>query len=295
MTRKTYEVMVEGRIVSCTLRGKVVSDQIGYTAVRAGDDVFVRMISAEEGVIEKILPRRSALSRKIESREFKEQVIAANIDQILIIMSTQDPPFKSGLLDRYLVIAEKNHLKALICINKIDLAPKEKFLIYQSYYSALGYETLFTSAVTGEGLEKLKRILRDSATAMVGHSGVGKSSLIKALEPGLDIRIQSIRSGVGKGQHTTTSVQFFPLSFGGFVADTPGIRELGLWDVYKRELREYFIEFHRYAPDCQFADCLHINEPGCAVKAAVSRGEILKERYENYLNIYASLKSAPYE
>jgi ribosome biogenesis GTPase len=210
-------------------------------------------------------------------------------------MSTKNPSFKSGLLDRYLVIAEKNRLKALICINKIDLAQKSEFQIYQQYYNKLGYRTFFTSVKTGEGLDYLKKVLTNSVTALVGHSGVGKSSLIKALEPGLDIKIKEVSARTQKGQHTTTVVQLFPLSFGGYVIDTPGIRELGFWDIYKKDLQKYFIEFRNYMADCQFADCMHIHEPGCAVKAAVEKGEVFKERYENYVNIYLSLKSASYE
>ena len=295
VTRKTYDVAVDGRIIPCVIRGRLAADDSEYSAVRVGDDVKVELIGEQEGVIQEILPRRSRLSRTIESRAYQEHIIATNIDQILIIMSARQPAFKSGLLDRYLVIAEKNQLKALICINKIDLASRREFQPYYNYYNLLGYLTFFTSIVTGEGLDHLKDVLKDNVTALVGHSGVGKSSLIKAIEPGLDIKVQTVSRKTWKGQHTTTVVQLFPLSFGGFVIDTPGIRELGFWDIYKKDLKHYFMEFRQYADHCQFADCLHIHEPGCAVKAAVEKGEIFRERYENYLNIYTSLKSAPYE
>ncbi len=295
VTRKTYDVAVNGRIITCTIKGSLTATESEYRTVRVGDDVKVQLVTDSEGVITEILPRRSRLSRTLESRQYQEHIIATNIDQILVIMSTREPAFKSGLLDRYLIIAERNQLQATICINKIDLADKKAFERYQQYYSRIGYSTFFTSVVTGEGLNHLKSVLKDKVTALVGHSGVGKSSLIKALEPGLNIKVGEVSRRTRKGQHTTTVVQLFPLSFGGFVIDTPGIRELGLWEIYKKDLHKYFREFRNYEEDCQFADCLHIHEPGCAVKAAVERGEILEERYHNYLNIYASLRNAPYE
>ncbi len=295
VTRKTYDVAVDGRIINCMVKGSLTARNSEYRTVRVGDDVKVQLIRDTEGVITEILPRRSRLSRTLESRQYQEHIIATNIDQILVIMAAREPTFKSGLMDRYLVIAEKNHLQAKICINKIDLVDKRNFEVYQKYYTQIGYETFFTSVVTGEGLDQLKNVLKDNVTALVGHSGVGKSSLIKALEPGLDIKVGEISRRTRKGQHTTTVVQLFPLSFGGFVVDTPGIRELGFWDIYKKDLHHYFREFRQYEADCQFADCLHIHEPGCAVKAAVETGKILEERYHNYLAIYASLKNAPYE
>lgn len=293
--RKTYHVAVERRIIHCLVRGKIVMDDSENKTVRVGDDVKVRLVSDTEGVIEEILPRRSWISRTIESRAYQEQVIATNIDQVLIILSARHPAFKSGLMDRYLVIAERNRLKARICINKIDLASPKEFAPYREYYQKLGYPVLLTSAVSGKGLSALKKILKNSVTALVGHSGVGKSSLIKAIEPELDIKVTAISKKFRKGQHTTSSVQLFPLSFGGYVVDTPGIRELGFWDIYKRDLQNYFVEFRQLASTCQFADCQHLQEPGCAVKAAVEKGEIFRERYLNYLNIYTSLRAAHYE
>lgn len=294
-TRKTYDVALGSRVVQCTVRGKLTVDDNEYTAVKAGDNVKVCLISDSEGVIEEILPRTSQLSRSIESRAYQEHIIAVNIDRVLIILSTKYPKFKSGLLDRYLVIAEKNQLQSLICINKIDLSSPANFEEYRDYYTKLNYPVYLTSALTGESIPDLEKIFRDSVTALVGQSGVGKSSLIKAIEPELDITIGSVSKRTRKGQHTTTAVELFSLSNGGFVVDTPGIRELGFWDVYKKDLPGYFIEIPEYAENCQFADCTHIHEPGCAVKTAVEKGEMLEERYWNYINIYESLKGAHYE
>jgi ribosome biogenesis GTPase len=294
-TRKTYDVALGNRVIQCTIRGKLTIDGNEYTAVKVGDNVKVALISDEKGVIEEILPRYSHLSRSIESRAYQEHIIVANIDQVLIILSTKNPRFKSGLLDRYLVIAEKNCLKALICINKIDLSSREKYREYQEYYSQIGYQVYITSALTGEGISELEGAMQNSVTALVGHSGVGKSSIIKAIKPEVDIKIQSVSERTRKGIHTTSHVQLFPIADNGYVVDTPGIRELGFWSIYKSDLPQYFHEFKQYIPDCQFGDCTHIHEPGCAVKAAVDQEEILEERYWNYVNIYGSLKSAHYE
>lgn len=295
VTRKTYDVAISDRVIPCVVRGKLTIDDSEYSSVRAGDNVIVSMVSEDEGVIQEILPRTSRLSRIIESRAYREHIIATNIDQILIITSTKKPSFKSGLLDRYIIIAEKNQIKALICINKIDLAFKQIFKKYVIEYTKLGYPSFFTSAIKGEGIEEMIKVLKNKVTLFVGHSGVGKSSLINAIQPESDIRTQEVSSSTSKGQHTTSSVQLFPLHFGGFAGDTPGIRELGLWDILKKDLKNYYIEFHQYADNCQFINCQHIKEPECAVKAAVDKGKIFKERYENYLNIFEGLKSAHYE
>jgi len=263
VTRRHYWVDIDGSIVICTIRGKLAgAPNQEMMSVKVGDDVQIRRTS---------------------------------IDQILIIMSAKEPPFKSGLLDRYLVIAEHNHLKAVICINKIDLSSPEEFESYRQWYMKLGYPLFFTSAITGFGANKLISVLKNKVSALVGHSGVGKSSLIKSIEPGLDLKISPISEHTKKGIHTTTFVQLYPLSFGGYVIDTPGIRELGLWNIFQNDLKKYFVEFAAYEKNCQFNNCLHLKEPGCAVKKAVEKEEIFKERYQNYVNIYLSLRAAPYE
>ncbi len=295
-TRYHYWVKANSTVFTCTVRGRVVRSDSGETsAVKVGDDVVIQPLSATEGAIHKILPRRSKLSRAIEGKAYREHIVAVNIDQMIIIMSTKQPEFKSGLLDRYLVIAEKNNLKSIICLNKIDLVAKSEFedLIWQ--YQKLNYPFHCTSAITGEGMEQFKSFLIDKVSVLVGHSGVGKSSMIKKIEPAIDLKIMEISQKTSKGKHSTTHVELFPLSFGGYIIDTPGIRELGLWDIYRNELKGYFIEFVRYEPLCQFNNCHHLKEPGCAVKRAVEQGEISAERYKNYRLIYEDLRAAPYE
>lgn len=302
-TRKTYNVAVAAdeqagkKIIRCTLRGRVVVDDSEYDAVKVGDNVMISLIDGDDdqGLIESIFPRTSEMARSISSRAYQRHIIAVNIDQLLIVFSTRKPRFKSGFLDRYLVIAAKNKLPALICINKIDLYSPKHFHQYKQYYDALGYPVLFTSATENEGLAALQERLSGKVTALVGQSGVGKSSLIKAIEPDLDIRIGEVSERTRKGMHTTTASELVALSDDGFLMDTPGIRELGFWEIYKRDLGQYFVDIVALAPSCQFADCIHDREPGCAVKAAVASGDFLEERYENYLNILDSLKTAHYE
>ncbi len=295
-TRNQYLVDIAGKTVNCTIRGKLAgAPGSPDRAVKVGDNVRVHLVTESEGVIEKILPRHSRLSRAVEGKAYREHTIAVNVDQIVIIMAAREPAFKSGLLDRYLVIAEKNELHAVVCINKIDLADKKDFESYANWYPKLNYPLFFTSVETREGVREFQRVLQRKVSVLVGHSGVGKSSLLNAIEPGLDLRVADISDKTSKGKHTTTHVQLFPLSFGGYVIDTPGIRELGLWDLYRDELREYFVEFRAVEQDCQFNDCRHLKEPGCAVKEAVESGGISAERYQNYCNIYRDLRAAHYE
>jgi len=295
-TRSQYIVYQGKKRYTCSVRGKIAGAADGEgLSVKVGDDVRIRKISDHEGVIESVLPRKSKLSRAVGGRFFREHIIATNIDQMVIIMSVKKPAFKSGLLDRYLVIAQKNNLAGVVCINKIDLAEENQFSEYAEWYPRLGYPVYFTSAKEEIGLEQFGNVFKDKLSVLVGHSGVGKSSLVQKIEPSLNLKISSISEKRKKGKHTTSFVELFPLSFGGYLIDTPGVRELGLWDVYRNELKNYFTDFVEISDDCQFKDCSHINEPGCAVKAAVSTGEIFSQRYKNYCQIYHSLKMMPYQ
>lgn len=296
-TRQNYVVEIQGKQVKCTVRGKIagVSGE-ARTSVKVGDDVQVRLVAGgQAGIIEKIFPWRSKFSRSVEGKAYREHIMAVNIDQIVLIMSAREPAFKSGLLDRYLVIAEKNALRPVICLNKMDLAEPGEFDDYARWYSKLGYSFVFTSAFTGQGVDQLAAMLTEKVSVLAGHSGVGKSSLIKRIDPGLDLKIESISSKTRKGRHATTHVQLFPISPGGYVIDTPGIRELGLWNVYQDQLKNYFAEFREFAPDCQFNNCQHLQEPSCAVKHAVEEGLIFEKRYRNYCNILKDLRAAAHE
>lgn len=295
-TRNNYLVYVDEKVLTCIVRGKIAGSSAGDgMAVKVGDNVRVQKLSLDEGLIEEILPRKSKLSRAVGGRSYREHVIATNVDQIVIIMSVKKPAFKSGLLDRYTVIVEKNRLRGTICINKIDLAKKEQFEIYSHWYPRLGYPLYFTSALDGQGIEDFKSILRNKVSVLVGHSGVGKSSLIKKVEPSLDLKVSDISTKTNKGKHATSFVELFPLTFGGYVIDTPGIRELGLWDIFRNDLKEYFVEFKKFADKCQFKDCSHINEPSCAVKAAIDSEKIFQQRHKNYCKIFHDLKTVPYK
>jgi ribosome biogenesis GTPase len=295
-TRNQYLVAVGNNLAYCSIRGRIAgSRNEDSISVKTGDDVHIQMISENEGVICDVLPRRSKLSRAVIGKAYKERIVATNVDQMIIVMSVRHPQFKSGLLDRYLVIAEKNELRGIICCNKIDLTAPSQFEDYASCYHKLGYPFYFTSAKTGDGLEKIKSVLKGKVSVLVGKSGVGKSSLIKYIEPALDLKIKQTSMKTSKGKHTTSFVELFPLQMGGFIIVTPGIRELGLWDIYRDDLRKFYVEFVQYQNRCQFNDCLHLKEPGCAVKSAVESGDIFIERYKNYSNIYSDLRAAPYE
>jgi ribosome biogenesis GTPase len=262
--------------------------------VAVGDRVHFNAINRHTGTILAVLPRRNKLSRpspKNGKRSF-EQVIASNVDQIVPVFSTASPIPKWGLLDRYLVAAEAAGLRALVCISKSDLAPSSPDLQEKlGIYSAIGYPVLLVSALTGAGLPELVDALQGRISVLVGKSGVGKSSLLNALQPGLNLQVQSVTRGVkGKGRHTTTHLEMFPLHAGGSIVDTPGIREFGLWDIYVDELADCFPEMAPLVGQCRFGlDCRHDKEPGCAIRKAVMDGKISPRRYQSYMRLLEEL------
>jgi len=256
--------------------------------VAVGDNVEISISDDGIASIEKVLPRRQILSRPDILVKGKKQVIAVNLDQLVVIVSTKDPRFKPGLVDRFLISAEIEKLKTAIVINKVDLADPEDFSIYARGWESAGYRVIFTSALDGSGLTDFENLLKNKSSTLAGHSGVGKSSLLNAIQPDLNIRTRRISKTSGRGVHTTTSVIMHPLTFGGWVADTPGLKVFGLAGATKSNLNTFFPEMNNYA-DCRFSDCIHLNEPDCAVKAAVKSGEMSEFRYNNYKKIYEKL------
>ncbi|MBN1887523.1 MAG: ribosome small subunit-dependent GTPase A [Thermoflexales bacterium] len=284
-------VEVDERTLMCSLRGSLSAEETGLTNVVAvGDEVLVLAGDGSGlGVVDQVLPRRTSLARPDVYRSHLLQVIVANVDQVLVIASWQAPPIWLELVDRYLIAAERQKLAPIICVNKIDLAQDEAVCraALQPYLD-LGYRVLFTSALTGQGVEDVRKLLCGRTTVLTGMSGVGKSSLLAAIQPGLELRIGQV-SDSGQGRHTTTQVQMIKLEAGSFVVDTPGLCEFGLSGLRRTELAQFYPEISAAAHGCRFSDCSHSHEPGCAVKAAIEHGSVSQARYHNYQKIYQEL------
>ncbi len=243
-----------------------------------------------EGVVEGVEPRHGGkLSRKAAGEREAEQVVAANVDQLVVVAAVAEPELNRRLLDRLVVSGENGGLEVAVCLNKADLADAAACEPVLALYRRLGYRALATSARTGVGVEDLRALLKGKTSVFAGPSGVGKSALLMAVQPGLDLRTGEVSASTGKGKHTTTAVSLLPLDFGGYVVDTPGIREFALYDIERDALQHCFPEMAERFGQCRFADCSHRHEPDCAIVAAVKSGEIDPERYESYCRIYESL------
>jgi ribosome biogenesis GTPase len=309
-----YTVHASGRDIDCVLSSLIHKQLIYPTAdptslrhrvqevreiehvdpIAIGDRVRFIPVSEnrqDRGMITEVLPRLSRLSRPAYARAF-EQVIASNVDLVLPVFAVADPTPKWGLLDRCLVSAESSKLPVLIVITKLDLAWKNKsFESDLEAYRQAGYEIQFVSANTDEGMEELKQTLQGKVSVLVGKSGVGKTSLLNAIQPGLGLRVREVSKGEqGKGRHTTTHLEMFELDFGGAIVDTPGMREFGLWEVSGEDLAYYFPEMADYVGKCKFGlSCHHDAEPGCAIRRAVVAGAISPHRYKSYMNLRREL------
>jgi ribosome biogenesis GTPase len=274
----------DGETHEAALRGRLKQSE--DTKLAVGDEVIIA--PDERGshwAIEAILPRRSVMARRAPGRAYGERVVAANIDQALIVFAAAKPEPHRRMVDRFLVIAEGNHIAARLVITKIDLVDRAATTATFSDYERAGYPVHFTSTRTREGLEQLHQVLSGRVSTVTGPCGVGKSSVLNALYPGLNLRVGEISESVNKGRHTTVGAYMHPLPDGGYVVDTPGLREVGLWGVPSSELDACFPEFRPFIGTCRFADCSHIVEPGCEVRAAVVGGVVSRERYESYVKL----------
>ena len=278
-----YNVETEQGNLVCRLRGRLKKGPRDGDIVAMGDWVEVTRLEEGRGVIETVQPRQRMFSRLAPTPQGEyQQILIANPDQVMIVFACAEPEPRLGMLDRFLVIAEKQSVPALITANKVDLVGKDRAADLFSRYEPLGYDVLYTSALTGQGLEDIRARLADKITLLTGPSGAGKSSLMNAIQPGLGLRVRQVSRATSKGRHTTVVREMFPLAGGGYVADTPGLKALALWDIQPEELDGYFPELRRLVADCQFSDCTHMHEPGCAVIEAVEAGDIHPERYESY-------------
>ncbi len=274
----------DGREFRCSVRRILKTLAIdGRNIVAVGDRVWFRPGGPDEGLIEKVDARHGTITRGYRLRE---HVLVANVDQLLIVSALEAPGLKLPLIDRYLISAEKGGVRPIIVFNKADLVDMADYQWVIGLYAQLGYETITTSAGDGRGLDRLREVLSRGETALSGQSGVGKSSLLNAIQPDLKLRVREVSDWTSKGKHTTTHAELIRLNSGGYVVDTPGLRQFELWDVAPAELSDHFIEFRAYAANCRFPDCSHTHEHDCAVKAALRFGEIAACRYESYWKLY---------
>lgn len=286
----TVETM-DGQRIVCQIPGRLKKEKQDTDLVAAGDRVKISINKDGSGVIESVEERKRVLSRARPAPDRRsilsdqEQVLVANPDQVVLVFSVRQPRPSLRKLDRFLVVAEMNELPAVVCVNKIDLAEPGETQGLFHIYEEIGYPVVYTSAVNGDGVDELREQLRDKISVLTGSSGVGKTSLLNAIQPGLGRHIREVSKATEKGLHTTRYVELVPLDVGGYVADTPGIRSLAVFDLEPGELDGYFREIAPLVADCQFSDCTHRHEPNCAVRAAVADGRVSPERYESYLRL----------
>ncbi len=286
----------DGVMYNARIKGKFkIGDITSTNPIAVGDNVVIEMENEDEGslMITKIAERKNYITRESPHNRNQHHIVASNLDQSLLFATLREPKTSTGFIDRFLVTSEAYHVPSIIVFNKADLFRKkehELFAEIRSVYERIGYRVILMSIVENTGVEEVKAALKDKVTLLSGHSGVGKSTFINSIFPELKLRTSEVSDWSGKGLHTTTFAEMFDIPIGGQIIDTPGLREFALVDIPKQELSHYFPEMRALINDCQFNNCMHINEPGCAVKRAVGTGEISPDRYASYLKILDTIR-----
>ena len=284
-----YEVQTPEGVVEAVLRGRVKRDERTGDKVVVGDrvDVEPEAAGAEQvWAIRRVHERRTLLARRAPGKAPRPKPIVANVDQAIIVFAAARPDPHLRMLDRFLVIAAASDIAPLIVVNKVDITGAEAARRTFAAYERAGYPVLYTCAKTRRGVDALREALCDRLSALTGPSGVGKSSLLNEVQPGLGLRVAEVSEAVNKGRHTTVTAQLIPLACGGWVADTPGLRELGLWEIERDQLQFHFPEFEPLLGGCRYPTCTHVHEPGCAVQQAAAAGEIDAGRYDSYRRMF---------
>lgn len=290
----------DGKLYNARIKGIFKIDEITSTnPIAVGDEVemVIEDVQEESAMIDRIYDRKNYVARVSPHNKRQHHIIASNLDQSILFATLKEPKTSQGFMDRFLISCESYHIPAIIVFNKADLYKKkemEKFALLKEIYEDIGYQVVLASVHTGQGIEEVKSLLKDKTTLLSGHSGVGKSTFINAVFPQFNLRTQEVSGWSGKGLHTTTFAEMFDLDGGGQIIDTPGVREFGLVDIPKQELSHFFPEMRVLINDCQFNNCMHINEPGCAVKAAVNAGTVSVDRYASYLTILDTIEEYLY-
>jgi ribosome biogenesis GTPase / thiamine phosphate phosphatase len=300
-TGSWYNVRIpNGEIIKSRIAGKIKLEGLKLTnPIAVGDEVTLEMEDSDEirGVIKAISPRKNYVVRQSPRKKHQLHFLASNVDQVLIIVTMREPNLKVGFIDRFLIMTEPYSIPAIIVFNKSDIYTDDDLVYYNelnAIYTKIGHRVIKASSVTKDGLKEIQTLLKDKVTLIAGQSGVGKSTLVNAIEPTLDLRTEEISDFSGKGQHTTTFAEMFDLSFGGQIIDTPGIKTLAFSHLEVMDIAHNFKEFFAIADQCKFANCTHRNEPKCAIKAAVESGEISHIRYQNYLGLLEEVEDQNY-
>lgn len=289
-----------GKVIQARIQGKFRIDGKKLTnPVAVGDlvDFHIEKNEDAHGVIKKIFPRQNYIVRQSTHKRLHLHILAANIDQAILFVTIKSPNLKQGFIDRFLLMTAPFDIPTYIIVNKADIYDAEDLAIFEKLkkiYEKIGYHVMLISALNGTNIKELETVLKDKISLVSGHSGVGKSTLINTLQPQLDLRTQDISDHSGKGQHTTTFAEMHDLTFGGSIIDTPGIKSLSFNHLTEEDIAHNYLEFFEASKDCRFNNCLHINEPHCAVKNAIEAGEISPLRYDNYLQMITEIRDKNY-